>query len=401
MKKFRKWLRDRGAANGRLLLAVLLTATLLSYALGSLVNGLSNREFSFIESSSSAHALVADPRFAPLKLLEWTVGFLPELTPQIMRLPSIVFAAMTLAALVYILRRWYGPRTATFGFIVLVCSAWLLHVGRLATPDVLYLWAIPALLVSHILLRNHSGSKLAFLAWVGLCGLLLYIPGLVWFVLLNAIWQWRDLKESWQNFRIQTKISMILVFLIILTPLWYSLAIDFAPTRLLDLTGLPHDLPQPMDVLRRIGEGLAFISVYGKAPNDIWLNHLPVLDAMLSGAFLTGIYFYAQHWQASRTRLITSFIGLGIILYGLGVVPFSVVVVLLYLIVAAGIAYILYLWMSVFPRNPIARKFGIFVVIVAVGLSCLYNLRQYFVAWPHHPETSTSFSQREIPRSKI
>ena len=74
-----------------------------------------------------------------------------------------------------------------------------------------------------------------------------------------------------------------------------------------------------------------------------------------------------------------------------GAVTLSVLVPTLYLIVVAGIAYVLHFWLRMFPRNQLARGTGIAVVSLAVALACAYNLQQYFVAWPHNPDTAALY----------
>jgi hypothetical protein len=74
-----------------------------------------------------------------------------------------------------------------------------------------------------------------------------------------------------------------------------------------------------------------------------------------------------------------------------GAAYLSLVVPLLYIFAATGIAYLLHEWLRVFPLNPVARKLGIGLVVVAVAVSCSYNLRAYYVAWPHNAATQTAF----------
>jgi hypothetical protein len=59
--------------------------------------------------------------------------------------------------------------------------------------------------------------------------------------------------------------------------------------------------------------------------------------------------------------------------------------------IATGLAYLLRDWLKTFPNNPVARGVGIGLVVAAVGLSCIYNYRAYFIAWPHNTVTRTVF----------
>jgi hypothetical protein len=64
---------------------------------------------------------------------------------------------------------------------------------------------------------------------------------------------------------------------------------------------------------------------------------------------------------------------------------------LLYVFVATGIAYLLKEWLKVFPRNPVARNFGIGLLVIAIVTSVVYNVRAYYVAWPHAATTKAVF----------
>ena len=401
MKKLRRWLQQ----HARLILltagGTLFSGALLGIHLGGLTNGISKREVLLNQQASSLPTILHDPVGLPLTLLQWVVGILPFHGDTWLRVPSAILALVTLFCLTYIMRRWYGPRTAFFGFVLFATSAWFLHVGRLATTDILYLGAVPVLLFSHLLLHNNLKSRRAAYVWL-ICNIsLLYIPGVVWFVLLNAWWQRSDIKEvlgslkSWL-----ARVGLVATGILFLAPLLYGLLMGSAKTIGLELLGLPTAVPSLSMVGGAFRDAVLFVAIRGNAPSDIWLNHLPILDAFVTVLFLAGVYFYGSHWRASRARLLASFLILGVLLVvGGGLTTISILVPLLYLIAAAGIAYLLHQWLVVFPRNPLARGFGIGLLSIVVLASCLYGLRQYFVAWVHHPETQSSFSEHKIEPS--
>jgi uncharacterized protein YqhQ len=111
--------------------------------------------------------------------------------------------------------------------------------------------------------------------------------------------------------------------------------------------------------------------------------------------FLLGTYFYSTHARAARTRLIVVLAGIAWLLVGIiGLNAISLVVPVVYLLLAAGIAYILHQWLKVFPNNPIARGIGIGAIMLVVLLTSVYQTRSYFVAWRYNADTSEVFTTK-------
>lgn len=403
MTQIKSWLRSRRRGTSIVLVTGILSFGLLLQRLGSFTAGISPSEFNFQQHYASLSAIAHNPVHLPLLLIHWLVGLWAPLNAFWLRVPSVIVAGLTLAAMAYILRRWYGVRTALLGYVLFACTAWLLHVGRLATADVMYLLALPMLYLAHLVLHNYTESRAAAYLWLALQITLLYVPGGLWFVLLNAILQRSEILEAIKNFRsLLGKACVVLAGLVLLAPLVVGLVIGSGKTLGLTLLGLPTVLPTISQVGHHAIDAVLFIAVRGTAPNDLWLNHLPILDAFAVIALITGAYFYAKHWRANRTKLLFGSIFIGIILISLGgPITVGVLVPVLFLVIAAGLAYLLHLWLSVFPRNPLARGFGIGLVSIVVAVSALYGIRQYFVAWAYHEPAKASFAQHEIIRPKL
>lgn len=378
---------------------MLVTALLLTH-LGGLTQGVSARELSFMEQYGSLSAIAHNPINLPLTLTAWLLHLLPVHGAFWLRVPSAIFAGLTMLGMIYVLRRWYGPRTALFGFLLFATSAWVLHVGRLATADVLLLWGLVALLCSHILLSHNPNKRGVVWLWLAVQVTLLYIPGLAWLVLLNLIMQRSDIASALTRVKWQGKVILTLSTIILLVPLAFGLVTGSITEIGLGMLGLPQDLPSLTTLWHNLVRSVLFIGIRGSAPNDLWLNHLPLLDAFLLTALLAGILFYAQHVRASRSKLLATFFIVGLVLSAInGARMLSLIVPLLYLVAAAGIAYILHLWLSVFPRNPVARGTGIGLIALAVMVSGIYGLRQYFIAWPHHTPTHAAF--QKVPPNRL
>jgi hypothetical protein len=225
---------------------------------------------------------------------------------------------------------------------------------------------------------------------------------MIWFVLLSVLHHRSDLRQSLSSLKGWLPISLLVgLVILLLIPLSSGLILGNTTVEGLSLIGAPQTLPTLTQLGKQASETLLTISVHGTLPNDVWLNHLPMLDALLTAMLILGVYFYSQHFKAPRTVLIAEYLLLAFILITVGPVSFSLITPLIYLLVAGGLAYLLHLWLKVFPRNPLARSLGIGLLIVAVVFSCAYSLRQYFVAWPHHPEAVQAFQAHELPRSKL
>jgi hypothetical protein len=308
----------------------------------------------------------------------------------IIRIPNVLFGAIAILALGSVIWSWYGRRTALLATSMFATSAWTLHISRVATNDVLYLLAVPLLLSFHILLqRKDSRPALlygAMLSW----SLLASVPGLIWLVMLEIVWQRNVINDGWHHFR---KWWQRILFAIVLLG-WIPLVIrEVNSLKELQLwLGLPTSFGSPLHTLKLLAAVPVHIFIRGPQYPQLWLSRAPLLDAFTLICAVIGLYFYITHIGAQRTRLLSILGLLCILLVGLGgAVSFSLIVPLVYVFVATGIAYLLQPWLRIFPFNPLARGLGIGLITLAVALSCLYNFRAYFVAWPHNNTTPTIF----------
>ena len=378
------------------LLSVLAVVSLLIYKLGSLNSGgLSYGEWRVANTTNGWHGVYQDPLYLPMTFLRSIVNLLASHHSQfITRLPSVIIGVLTIIIFVWLIRLWHGTRTAILSTLLFATSAWVLHVSRLASFDVVYLMIIPALLLSVAALQRHANKPLVFYGSIMIWGALLYVPGTVWLIALTVFWERKAIKQGWKHFSsLSERILYILAGLIWL-PL---LAIDLARPSVSKLwLGIPEHLGTLHSFIANFGSVFYHLLINGPRDASIWLSNAPILDIFTIVMTVLGVYFYITHWRVGRARILLSYLVLGSIMISLGgQVSLSLLVPLIYIFVATGVAYLIHDWLHIFPFNPFARTIGISLIVLVIGLSCIYNLRSYFIAWPHNSLTQSTFHYRQ------
>lgn len=364
---------------------------LLTRQLGSLVGGLSANEMTMAAAPVGWHGIFQDPLYLPLKLVQSVVFWAaPDHGQLLTRLPNAIFGGLTIFSFAWLIWLWHGTRTAILSSVLFATSAWTLHVSRLASFDVLYLWALPTLLVIQVLLHRHGQRSIVWYGSLLTWGLMLYVPGMIWLIALQLWHQRTLLTKIWRNVMSWRGRILSMMAILIWLPL---LAVNFTrPGQLALWLGLSAQFPAPLHLLKEFAAVFVHLFIRGPQYPELWLARAPILDGFALLTCGLGVYFYAKNWRSSRSLAIGLLFGAGVILIALGgPVGLSLLVPLLYITGAAGIAYLLREWLKVFPRNPLARSLGIGLVTLAVVLSGLYNWRAYFVAWPHQATTQATF----------
>ncbi len=365
---------------------------LLLYKLGSLVGGMSAQEIIASSTPVGLSGIFNHPLDLPIKLVRSIVFFgIPDHGQTLSRLPNAFFGLLAIFSFATLVWLWHGGRTAFFATAMFASSAWTLHVSRYASSDVLYLWAIPTILLIQVFLHRYGDKPIVWYGCLLIWGLLLYIPGMIWLMVAQIICQRGLLVKTLRHYTSLTHRLLSVVAVFVWLPL---LIIDLLRNgQLIIWLGLPVNFDGGIGhVIKQIVAVPVHLFVRGPQYPDLWLDKLPILDIFTLVTCAVGIYFYARNWKATRSQTLLAMSGVGILLVGLsGAVSISTLVALAYIFVAAGIAYLLTDWLKVFPLNPLARGLGIALVSVAVLLSCAYNLRSYFIAWPHNEATRVTF----------
>ncbi len=388
-------------SNKRLLvvigLVILALGSLLLYKLGSLnKGGLGYVELQAVTSTYGWHGIYTSPLYLPIKLVRSVIYTLGVSHSQLVtRLPNAILGGVTIGIFAWLIRLWHGNRTAVLSTVMFATSAWVLHVSRLASFDVLYLMLIPALLLSVAALQRHATKPLVYYGSILLWGSLLYIPGAVWLIALTIYWENKAIKQGWNSFNSLKQRALYVLSGLIWLPL---LIIDlFRPDMFKIWLGIPNKFSGPVDMIRNLWDVIYALVVHGPANAAIWLHNAPIFDIFTLVVIALGVYFYAKHRKVGRTRLLLSYFVVGLILTSLGgSVGISIVIPLLYICAATGIAFLIHEWLQVFPINPFARIIGIGIVTLAISLSSVYNLRAYFIAWPHNTNTQTTFHYKTL-----
>jgi hypothetical protein len=364
------------------------------HKLGNLVGGISTPEVNAMTTPYGLHGIYHSPNYLPLNFVRSIVNTIFTVHGQfLLRVPNVIFGVMSVIFYGGIVYLWHGRRTAIISTILFACSAYLLHVSRVDSYDIMYFWGILCLLLMHALLYRYNKFKLVFVLNFFTWGLLLTIPGFIYFVAADIFIQRELIKEGYEHIKNVWVRGISLLLLII----WLPLVIKnlFSVSKLKNYLGLPSHFASLSHTLKDFIAVPMHLFIRGPEYPYLWLGRLPILDIFTLALVLTGLFFYIQHYTSSRSKWLGVLFLISFLLIGLnGAVSFSLIVPIAYVVASTGVAYLLHLWLKVFPSNPIARTLGIGLISLAVLISCIYNLRSYYVAWKLNTTTINTFSRR-------
>lgn len=363
---------------------------LLVHHLASITGGrLAESEAQALAAHPSWHSIwngmLDAPYFAALRVVHYGSS-----TPFYNRL---VAAGLGLAAagLVYFaLQRWVGWKLAALGTILFGSSGALLHTARLVNPQVMQLLAVAFLLAWYALSHREPQPK-HLLAGVFVC-LLLYTPGVLPLVVLAGWLNRQSLRASWLQANKRYRSFTIGSSAVLLAPLVYHLATHGFRTVLRWLGyGLQLNTSAAKDFVRGLWHVPIHLFIRGSSDGTFGMAHQALINAPVSCLAILGAYVTISRFRESRWRFLMLLLICCWLLAAMDGLAESVIAPIICILAAIGLAYLLSEWYRVFPRNPIARNAGMLLVVLLVALSSWYEIRSYFVAWPHSPATAAAF----------
>lgn len=373
----------------------LLSYLLFFHNLTHLLPGYADREIATYNSSTSLRAIVDDPLNAPYKLVLYVILQLGHHSLLTTRVTAAAFAVGAAVLFFVIARHWFRYRVALLATLMFASSAGFLHLARLGSPLVLQMSLL--LLVAVLIWRRHAESnRLLGYGLIAMLAALWYVPGMIWFELLTALFLFKPLRRSITRLSLMARLVYGGLFLLVLLPLVRAIILE--PSSALGFAGLPAHFASPLQILHSLGNALLAIGLYAQGQPDLRLGHLPLLNAIELVLLLLGAYVLGRRLARTWGWYILAAALLCVLLTALGgpIGTSSGLLPLLYLIIAAGVHELLRRWLYVFPRNPFARFAGIFCIVLLVGFSVLYHCRAYFVAWPHSNATRETFTHQRV-----
>ncbi len=369
-------------------------AFLVLFKLDTLLPGWNAAEIATRSHSLSLHSLLYQPVNAPYKILVYALIKTHLLTHSILavRLVSAFFGAGAVLIFFFIVRCWASTFVAWLSTFMLATSTWFLRSARFGIPDVL-LFGLILLYAFNLWVRRSHHRRLVIALFGLMMALGLYVPGIIWFMVIAVIWQHRLIINVIRRLPVIETIGLTIGALAILTPLGWGIAHNYQLAW--SVLGLPNHLPAIWPTLRRLIDVPINLFVRGPFLPGLWVGRTPILDVLETTLFVFGVY---ACWQNRLLRRLIAFIVVFVVTAILsavnGPVSLSLVMPFIYFMIAAGLAYLINEWLSTFPRNPLARGLGMTIVVLAIAASCFYQLNRYFIAWPHMTTTNAIFSEQ-------
>lgn len=372
---------------------IAICAGLLGINIGSLNPGLAANEVALPSAASSFESLWNTPIEAPLHVTRLIVAAVsPTTNSAVSRLPNVLLAVTMVVVLCVLIKKWYGYRLALFGLPLLVTAAWFLHVGRLGSSDILYPFGMALLMALAAYWHAKEWRPRILYGSALAVAVLAYIPGMIWLLIVVGLFERKTIITNIKKYRKQAAGAGMLL-LVLLTPLLYGLA--KAPGIGKQLIGFGADVPSVKTFALDYVQSWQYLFIGGYDTPIYNVGRMPLIDVFITLAFIVGLYVYAKHPKATRTKQLTGLwlVSTALIALG-GPVSISIVMPIVLILAVGGIGYLLHVWLKTFPRNPYARAFGIGMLSLVVAFAVAYNLHNYFVAWPNTPAVKASFTRQ-------
>jgi hypothetical protein len=366
---------------------------LFFHNLGNLIPGYASEEIANYQSASSLHAIMQNPINAPFKLVVLLVTKLGYHHVLAVRIVAASFGLLACLLFYMLLRAWYSYRVTFLATVLFASSSGFLHVARLGTAFILQMGVL-LLMGTFFWHRRTNHRTLAAYVLIVSFVLLWYVPGMIWLELFAVALLQGSILETIKKTGWLNRICWSLLIVILSAPLVYASIKNIDILRA--AAGLPPHFVSIIQVIKNLGHTVLSLSIYSSGTSLQWLGHVPLLGTIGTVLMLLGAYWFVKHWRSVRTIGIFGAGIISLVLISLGG-PVNIVSILplLYLLIAAGLHVLLSRWLTVFPRNPVARYGGVALIFVMVFFSILYQVQSYYVAWPHNTATKQVFTLHE------
>ena len=395
MRKLRTWLINYWQIVTQFIISLFIAGFFLFFRLWNMTSGFSLSELE-IHNNLKHHLYKPIYLWQHLINAPYTIGLLVlgklNFTNALaIRSIGAFFGLLTVFCFYYVIRRWHNTLIALLITSVFTLNFWFLLTTRFGQTDSLYPLSVLLVLILAFIIRRLKSRSLNELVVILIAGLLIYIPGIIWFITIGLIWQWSYLTDEFSRLSLKLKSLYTLIFLAILAPL--AISIFQTPSNIKLLLGLPLKLIGIKLIGLNVLHSLIALFARNTYYPSLSLGHQPILGIFTIVMLVIGVYHYITENKHDRLMLILGGIFLGIILSSLGgTIPLAIILPFVYILIASGISYLINIWFVVFPRNPVARTTGVVLIILLVASVLFYHYNQFFVAWPHTEQTIQTYS---------
>ena len=398
MKSFFRWVKSKLVLSLTYIILLAMAATIIIYKQQSLIPGSNSYENSVVASVQNYEYPWRNAVDAPYISASWLLHKAGISELRSARLITAVAYIFSVLMFYELLRNWLlSPGKALVGTVLFATSSWALALGR---------GAHSAMIGSFLLLLIFSlGTRLLFttkpfLDWlllISASALALYSPTVVWLVFVAGVVSVLHYKQRQRSLplKLWQKFVVAGVGLILITPL--LMACIRNPEQILALLGVKDNIAHSIPELTlNVADSVKAIFFSSNNMNVLGLGKLPMLNIFEMFMFLLGIYFFERRLSLKRSKLLFGGLTLGLVvcsMAGFDIMRLSLLLPLIYIFIAAGVHESISRWLAVFPKNPIARALGVFVIATAIGFTASYHLNRTFIARPGNPEIRQLYTQ--------
>lgn len=373
----------------------MLTALLLALYADILPPGLSSAEqqsvvtshaLSFTELPNAAQ-VVNLPYHALQKI---SLDFL-GLTPFGVRLPSLVFAAITIFCLSFIIKRWFKVNVAIVATMIIVTSTWFLTMARLGTPDIMIPFWTSVLILCATYVSQQTKRWHLWKALFGLsAALALYTPYMAYLFLATLI---AAMAQPHLRYLIRqsSKVGItigVFFFVALMVPLGWGIYKD--PGLIGAIFAIPAAIPEPVQFGRDLLQALSNLGW----PFNVSSGQIvtPLMGfATLSLVVVGGIRLLGD-FHSVRAYVLLIWMALLIPIIGFNPGNLTVLFVPAMLVMTIGLNLIVRYWYRLFPFNPYARIFGLVPLFFLVFSIMQFNYQRYTYTMLYSPEAGKVFN---------
>lgn len=370
------------------LLIVALIFSFYLWRLGTLTKGLSPAEVSAGASSLSLQSILDNPVYAPHKIVQYTVQKIFGHNALALRSVSAIMAILFIFCFFELVKSWFGKMIGSFATLLLAATPWFVLMARSGGPEISLLTPIFLLASYYWLVRSKSRSALLALLFSG--GLVVFLPGGLWLILLGLAIARKPIKQSTKGLGPIPKVLGTIFALGILITLVNATLKN--PSSLKPLLLIPADWPSVIVSIKSIAWDI--LALFWRTPlhADFIIDRLPMFSGTQIALALFGVFAL---FKLARIKL---FLLLGMMVFAvlaaglnqnLALLTFALPAIVL--CVAAGLRYLYMKWQGVFPKNPLPRYLALALIASLVAVHVLYGLRYSLIAWPNTSATRSTF----------